>query len=409
MQLSLFSSVKSVYANTDGPLDNESLYRRVAREAGISLHQVNEKSPIGESGQMHSKFQREVRWHQQTLKAAGLLKRTEQRGRWELTKEGKTSLRKVQPRASMVAFSTRLGTALWSLSADVFEAIDAPITLCLTSPPYPLAKPRAYGNPTLDDYIRFVVDSMRPIVANLVDGGSICLNISNDIFCPGTPARSIYREKLVIALAEELGLWKMDVLAWANPCKAPGPVQWASKTRQQLNVGYEPIYWFSNNPQRAIADNRRVLQPHSEKHLAYVRRGGNQVERSYSDGAYRTLAGAYSQETAGKIPRNVLTYPHNCPAQKRYKAAARNMGLAAHGAPYPLALALFLIRFLSREGDLVVDPFGGSLTTAEGAEITGRKWLTTDCIFDYVMGGSTRFSHLPSFEMNPDFAAMAAA
>ncbi|ARM86280.1 site-specific DNA-methyltransferase [Marinobacter salarius] len=408
MQLSLFSNVKTVYANSDGPLDNESLYRRVAREAGISLKTVKEKSPIGESGQMHSKFQREVRWHQQTLKTAGLLQHTGQRGRWELTKEGKTSLRKAQPKASMVAFSTDLGTALWSLSADVFNAIDAPVTLCLTSPPYPLAKPRAYGNPSLNDYIEFIVDSMQPIVANLVDGGSICLNVSNDIFCPGTPARSIYREKLVIALAEELGLWKMDELIWSNPNKCPGPVRWASMTRQQLNVGYEPIYWFSNNPKKAIANNRRVLQPHSEKHLDFVRRGGNRMEKSCSDGAYRTPAGGYSRETEGRIPRNILTYPHNCPAQSKYKAAARSMGLAAHGAPYPLKLALFLIQFLSREGDLVVDPFAGSLTTAEGAEITGRKWLVTDCMLEYVLGGSTRFAHRESFRINPDFAALAA-
>ncbi|WP_138437853.1 site-specific DNA-methyltransferase [Marinobacter shengliensis] len=408
MQLSLFNSVKTVYAKADGALDNESLYRRVAREANIPLQVLNGMAPIGESGQMHSKVKREIRWHQQTLKHAGLLQNSGKRGRWELTREGKTTLRKVQPKASMVAFSTDLGAALWSLSADVFESIDTPITLCLTSPPYPLAKPRAYGNPSLSQYIEFIVENIRPIAANLVDGGSICLNISNDIFVPGTPARSIYREKLVIALAEELGLWKMDELIWANPCKAPGPVQWASKTRQQLNCTYEPIYWFSNNPQKAISNNRRVLEPHTEQHLAYVRSGGNRTAQSHSDGAYRTRAGAYSQETPGRIPRNILTYPHNCPAQSRYKAAAREMGIAVHGAPYPLELAKFLIKFLSRAGDLVVDPFAGSLTTAEGAEETGRKWLVTDCIYDYVLGGSTRFYGRPSFEMNPAFAALAA-
>lgn len=408
MQLSLFSAVKAVYSKAEGTLDNESLYRRVAREAEIPLHVLNDMDPIGETGQKHSKVKREIRWHQQTLKHAGLLRNSGKRGHWELTKEGKSTLRKAQPKASMVAFSTDLGAALWSLSADVFEAIDTPITLCLTSPPYPLAKPRAYGNPSLAQYIEFIVDSIRPIVANLVDGGSICLNVSNDIFVPGTPARSIYREKLVIALAEELGLWKMDELIWANPCKAPGPVQWASKTRQQLNFTYEPIYWFTNNPEKAISNNRRVLEPHTERHLAFVRSGGNQVERNHSDGAYRTRAGAYSQETPGRIPRNILTYPHRCASQSRYKAAARNAGLPVHGAPYPLALAEFLIRFLSRRGDLVVDPFAGSLTTAEGAENNDRRWLVTDCIYEYVLGGSTRFHDRPSFKMNPEFAALAA-
>jgi hypothetical protein len=56
-----------------------------------------------------------------------------------------------------------------------------------------------------------------------------------------------------------------------------------------------------------------------------------------------TRRGAYSTETAGKIARNILHYPHNCASQSQYKVAAREMGLTVHGAPYPLALAEFLI------------------------------------------------------------------
>ncbi|GBO88620.1 site-specific DNA-methyltransferase [Marinobacter salsuginis] len=408
MQLSLFNAVKTVYSKAEGPVDNASLYRRVAREAGIPLAALNERKPIGADGTPRSTLKREIRWHQQTLKAAGLLERTETRGEWVLTGKGKTKLRKVQPKASVVAFSTKLGAALWSLSSDVFESIDTPITLCLTSPPYPLRESRAYGNPSLNEYIDFIVESIRPIARNLVAGGSICLNVSNDIFEPGCPARSLYREKMVIALAEELGLWKIDELIWENPCKPPGPLQWASKTRQQLNVAWEPIYWFSNDPSQLISDNRRVLEPHSERHLSLIRAGGTKEARSFSDGAYRRPAGAFSNETPGRIPRNVLRFPHNCRSQSAYKKAAKAAGLPAHGAPYPLRLAEFLIRLMSREGDLVVDPFGGSLTTAVGAENTNRKWLITECMHEYVHGGSYRFAGNDSLVVNPEFLACAA-
>jgi len=256
MQLSLFPHVKAAYAQADGPLSNEELYQRVAKNAGMDEAALNHVQPVGREQKPRSLVKREIRWHQQTLKHAGLLKHGDRRGEWELTRNGKVSLRKIKPRSSLVAFSTDLGAAIWSLSDDFFSALDAPITLCLTSPPYPLRRSRAYGNPSLDQYIEFVVESLRPIAANLAEDGSICLNISNDIFLPNSPARSIYREKLVIALAEELGLWKMDVFPWENPCKPPGPIQWASKTRQQLNTTYEPIYWFARNPQRVKADNR---------------------------------------------------------------------------------------------------------------------------------------------------------
>jgi len=407
MQLSLFPHVKAAYAQADGPLSNEELYQRVAKNAGMDEAALNHVQPVGREQKPRSLVKREIRWHQQTLKHAGLLKHGDRRGEWELTRNGKVSLRKIKPRSSLVAFSTDLGAAIWSLSDDFFSALDAPITLCLTSPPYPLRRSRAYGNPSLDQYIEFVVESLRPIAANLAEDGSICLNISNDIFLPNSPARSIYREKLVIALAEELGLWKMDVFPWENPCKPPGPIQWASKTRQQLNTTYEPIYWFARNPQRVKADNRRVLLPHTDKHLDFIRKGGCQEHREYSDGAYRQRPGSFGRETEGRIPRNILRFPHNCPSQSEYKRKAKALGLPPHGAPYPLMLAIFLIRFLTEEGDLVVDPFAGSLTTGVGAEQTNRRWLLTECMWEYLRGGGERFYDVPSMRWSDTFLSVA--
>jgi hypothetical protein len=46
--------------------------------------------------------------------------------------------------------------------------------------------------------------------------------ISNDIFIAKSPARSLYRERLVLALHDRLGLWKMDELIWENKSKPQG-------------------------------------------------------------------------------------------------------------------------------------------------------------------------------------------
>lgn len=401
MQLSLFDHVQNAYAGTDELLTNAALYDHVAASAGLTPDQLEAREPIGESGTPRSPIKREIRWHQQTLKQAGLIRRRD-RGKWELTEHGKTKLHKSRPGTTLVAFSTDLGVALWSLSDEVFPSLDTPITLCLTSPPYPLKNPRAYGNPRLDEYIDWIVASLEPISANLRDGGSICLNLSNDIFEHRSPARSLYRERLVLALAERLGLAKMDELIWHNPCKPPGPVQYASKTRQQLNATYEVVYWFTNNPESVEADNRRVLEPHTERHKALMARGGARAA-THSDGAHRRRDGSYGSQTQGRIPRNILRYPHNCPSQSAYKRQAGELGLPAHGAPYPLALAIFLIRFLSRKGDLVVDPFAGSLTTGLGAEQTGRPWVTTECMWEYNRAGLARYQEYPGFQVNHNF------
>ena len=57
----------------------------------------------------------------------------------------------------------------------------------------------------------------------------------------------------------------------------------------------------------------------------------------------------------------------------------------------PLALAKFLVEWLSRPGDLVVDPMAGTLTTAKAAEITGRRWLASELHLEYLLAGAYRF------------------
>lgn len=63
-------------------------------------------------------------------------------------------------------------------------------------------------------------------------------------------------------------------------------MQWASNTRQQLNVEYEVILWMTNDPLRCFADNRRVLEPHSERHLQLLAAGGEKRSTNHGDGAY---------------------------------------------------------------------------------------------------------------------------
>ena len=381
--------VRAAYERAGGELDNEGLYAAL----GLPPAGKRKRAPVGRTGQRHSLQARAIRWHQQTLKRAGILQRKKgQRGHWAMTPEAMGEDRTATAGVALVAFSTRLGVASWAHWEDVFPKLDAPIALLVSSPPYPLRKMRAYGNPHADEYVDFITRALEPIVRNLVDGGVITLNVGNDIFEPGSPARSLYREKMVIALHERLGLSKFDELIWANFSKPPGPVRWASITRQHLNCSFEPVYVLTNNPLKCRADNRHVLESHTERHRRLIAKGGEQRNSINCDGAYRIREGSYKNDTAGRIPRNVLMYGHACKVQQAVKSAARARGLAPHGAPMPLALADFLVRYLSAPGDLVVDPFGGSLTTGHAAEMNGRRWICTERQWDYLAAGAHRFS-----------------
>jgi site-specific DNA-methyltransferase (cytosine-N4-specific) len=392
-QLELFTLDRVLGAYADGgAMENAALYDQVCVRTGVPRDAMEHRKPIGVSGQRHSLAKRRIRWHQQTAKKLGLLEKVPgRRGAWRLTGEGERKLGRARPGVALIAFSTDLGMAIWGAWEDVFPKLDEPIALLLSSPPFPLARPRAYGNPTQQEYVDFICTAMEPIVRNLLPGGSIVLNVSQDIFEPGLPSRSLYLERMVLALHDRLGLHLMDRIPWINLSKAPAPFQWASRTRQQLNVAWEPIYWFTNSPKECFSDNRRVLEPHTETHKKLLAQGGEQRERVHSDGAYRLRKGSFGNATEGRIPRNVLQIGHSCSESQRCNRYAKEHGLQAHGAPMPLTLADKLVRFLTKPGQLVADNFAGKLTTAKAAEMNGRRWLCTEREGDYIASGAPWF------------------
>lgn len=396
MQLDLFQGVQKAYAA--GCVSNAEVYDHLATTGVVDRTALESKQTIGRSGTKHCRAKRSVRWIQQSMKQLGILEPAGKRGYWQLTAAGKRGLTPAAPNTVLVSFITSLGVALWASCKDVFAKIDEPISLCLSSPPYPLSRARAYGNPTEAEYVDWLCSAMEPIVKHLLPGGSVVLNVSNEIFLPKSPERSMYCERLLIALHDRLGLKLMDRQVWHNPCKAPGPIAYASKQRVHLNVAWEPVYWLSNDPTKAHSNNQRVLEPHNPKHLKMVRGGGERTSRISGDGSQRVKIGAYSNETAGRIPRNLMSVRHNCIDQDRYKAYCRSVGLPSHGASMPLALAKRYVEFLTEPGDLVVDPFGGSLTTAKAAEQAGRRWLTTELMGEYLAGGASRFHDVDGFE-----------
>jgi len=390
-----------VYATSpSGELSNNDLYGVVANNIGISRSSMDHTIPVGAAGAQHSPVKRELRWMQQTMKSLSLLERTD-RGRWRITEEGraKVRLREAVDGFQLLAFSTKYGVAVWSDCRNVFDRLDEEISLYISSPPYPIQTPRAYGGIAAREYVDWICYTLEPVIKNLRAGGSLVLNIANDVFLPGSPARSSYVERLVVALEDRFGVYKMDMQPWVNMSKPPGPVRWASITRQQLNSAWEPIYWFCNDPKRCLADNRRVLQPHTERHKQFMRSGGSKTERCNGDGAHVVRKGSYGKVTEGKIPKNVFVRGHRSASTTAYQKACDAIGLVRHGAMFPAELARFYIEFLTEKGDLVADGMSGGLTVGVEAEDLARRWICVDKIWEYLRGGMMRFEQpIPNLE-----------
>ena len=398
-QLTLdLNDVLNAYSVNGSELANYDLYQRLSDAGTVSQAALEHKEPIGVAQESHSRAKRTVRWHQQTLKSMGLLERVPgKRGVWKRTLTNKSGLHEAAQGVTLVAYSTELGCAIWGDNKAFFSALNEPIHLCVTSPPYPLRKHRAYGGVDEKQWVEFIVSSLEPIAKNLAPGGSIVLNVSNDIFEPGRPSRSLYVERMVLALHDDLGLSLMDRWPWVNYSKPPAPTHWACIKRQQLRTAWEPIFWFTNNPDLVRSDNRRVLEAHSESHKRFLEKGNTRTA-SYGNGAYRLRgASSYRNQTAGSIPRNVIERGHVCADTRKARSIAAELGLPAHPAMFPTAIPEFAIQFLTEPGELVVDPFAGSNKTGLAAERLNRRWLATDLILEYNRVQAELFRGTPGY------------
>lgn len=402
-QLSLLTAVTDTYYESEGPLDNQSLYKTVADKLDLTEEDVSRKACVDDSGIEHRLFFRSVRWVQQSLKQKQMLTNVS-KATWEMTGNAKIKLRSIAEGKRVLAMSTHLGICIWAKSDSVFDdVIDGPIHLVLTSPPYALKVQRAYGNVDLQSYVDFLCGIFEPIIKKMVTGASIALNVSNDLFHDGMPSRSSYLERLVIAFEDKLGLYVMDRMPWVSN-KAPGPIAWASKKRYQLNVGYEHILWFCNSPLDCFANNQRVLLPHEAAHKKFIESGGLKRAQVNADGNHVKKVGSFSNVTAGKIPKNVLQFSNYCKSGRRVSKWAKDHGLPPHAAKMPSDLCRFLIEFLTKPGQTVIDPFAGTLTTGQCAEELGRRWVCVEMIWEYIKQSFVRFEGNADCWINPKFA-----
>jgi DNA modification methylase len=66
-----------------------------------------------------------------------------------------------------------------------------------------------------------------------------------------------------------------------------------------------------------------------------------------------------------------------------------------HPAVFPLGLPEFFIRLMTEEGDVVLDPFMGSGTTALVARGLGRRYVGVELSEDYLWASAERLARTP--------------
>ena len=175
-------------------------------------------------------------------------------------------------------YKTKLGKAFCADSLDFMRGLpDGEVDLVVTSPPYALHFKKEYGNADQKQYVAWFLPFAREIRRILKPEGSFVLNVGG-AWTPGSPLRSLYHYRLLLALCDEVGFNLCQEFFWHNPAKMPAPAEWVNVRRIRVKDSVEYIFWLSASA-FPKADNAKVLQAYSKDMERLIKRGVKQTKR----------------------------------------------------------------------------------------------------------------------------------
>jgi site-specific DNA-methyltransferase (cytosine-N4-specific) len=285
------------------------------------------------------------------------------------------------------AYYTALGKTVIADSLDYLESMeDNSIDLVMTSPPFALLREKEYGNESQDKYVNWLSQFGEVVYRKLKPTGSLVLDIGG-AYKKGVPVRNLYPFRVLIKFCDDIGFHLAEDFYWFNSSKLPSPIEWVNKRKIRVKDSVNNVWWFSKT-EHPKADVTNVLAPYSDRMLkllddpekyftAKERPSGHSMSHNFKD-------------NGGAIPPNLLQIP-NSESNSNYLSNCKKAKLKGHPARFPSKLPEFFIKFLTEEGDLVVDIFGGSNTTGFVSEHNKRKWLSIEMDKYYAAMSSFRF------------------
>jgi DNA modification methylase len=222
---------------------------------------------------------------------------------------------------------------------------DNSLHLMVTSPPYNVNK--EYDQDlSLEEYLLLLQKVFSETFRVLVWGGRACVNVANLGRRPYIPL-----SHLVARLMTEVGFKMRGEIIWSKGAGAGVSMAWGS--------------WQSaSNP---------VLRDTHEYILVFCK---GAFERKKREGHENTI----TREQFLEWTKSVWTMNPE---------SARKVG---HPAPFPVELPYRLIQLYTYQGDVVLDPFMGSGSTALAALKSGRKYIGYDHDPEYVKLAEARIA-----------------
>ena len=244
---------------------------------------------------------------------------------------------------------------------DMTHVPDASVALVVTSPPYFAGKEyeTALGEGHVPgDYIEYLTmlrDVLTECVRTLEPGGRIAVNVAN---LGRRPYRSLAADVTTI-LQDDLRMLLRGEVLWQKQRGASGSCAWGS-------------YQSPANP---------VLRDTTERVIIASKGRFDRVGRGSAPAGHAGVATIPGDEFM-EATLDVWEIP------------AESATRVGHPAPFPVALAERCIQLFTYDGDVVLDPFMGSGTTAVAAVNTGRHYVGYDTDPAYVRQARERVASM---------------
>jgi site-specific DNA-methyltransferase (cytosine-N4-specific) len=288
------------------------------------------------------------------------------------------------------AYKTNKGSTYNSSIEDFilssnFNKLKGKVDLIVTSPPYPLIRPKAYGNLVGEEYKVWLSSIMNALKDLLKPGGSMIIEIGN-AWDKGLPTMSTLPLETLISIKTLSGLHVCQQFIWNNTNKLPGPAIWVNIKKIRVKDSFTHIWWFSPTPYPS-ANNQKVLSPYGEGMKNLLKR------QNYNTGTRpsgHVIGDGFLKENKGAIPSSVLSFT-NSKEDPNYAKWCGENDVTQHPARMPERIVDFFINLTTEKGALVLDPFAGSNTTGKVAEDLGRRWVAIEKDKSYVLGSQGRF------------------
>ena len=299
-------------------------------------------------------------------------------------------------RPKRVVYQTNSGRMYQGNSEEIIahelKRFEGKIQLIFTSPPFLLNRKKCYGNLKGTDYVEWLSNFAQPFANLLTTNGSIVIELGN-AWESGSPTMSTLALEALMMFKSQANLHLCQEFIWNNPAKLPSPAQWVNVERIRVKDSFTRLWWLSPNP-KPKANNRNVLQPYSDSMKELLEKGEYNSGRRPSE--HKIGETSFATNNGGAISGSVITCANTSSADN-YTKFCRQHGIKLHPARMPKALSKFFIKFLTDEGDLVLDPFAGSNTTGSACQDLKRYWIGIEQNSEFIAGSKGRFSQITNF------------